>query len=455
MPAPARTDSGFGGFAPVPYFRTPDGRNIPESYIDQAREAINFGPATPRTRPSPSPTFNSPAPDATPTRRRFPPGPAIDPSTLRPDTTSAGVAPPGLTGETLRAQPNVQWNPDTPAIPSSGGRSPPFTTDPNLDWTGTMTREGLWNGPDRAQISSDELYLGEYIPSPSEEATLPSTVYDEYIPTPPEGPTLPDTIYEEDTVGVARTGSSINVDPGVNSRPPTGPGYMAGWGGNMTLGQLLSTPLASMGFGENRGQAPVSGGLVTTGAGTRDVTPGTGMDTTAATDAGLDSAGAPRAEEPPELADIPEAEYVGGDQSSSQPAPTASDPTNPASRFGNLGSTSGQAVYFDGTVWRPTAGASSDIRWNPANTANSNAAVSRFSSSPDVQDFGHGMNDPAKPLGVSDEGRDRRYFAPNALQQKAQQMAGPVPTTRDPNFKQLFEAWNAKVMANYKKLGGR
>lgn len=54
-------------------------------------------------------------------------------------------------------------------------------------------------------------------------------------------------------------------------------------------------------------------------------------------------------------------EETGGAQ-----GPQATNPADPASRFGNLNSPSGQNVYLDSSgKWRPVSGAPTDIRWNP------------------------------------------------------------------------------------------
>lgn len=373
MPGRAPTrDTGFGGFAEVPHFRTSDGRRVPQSYVDQASDATIFGTGTVRgTSPRTAPTFNAPT-------RTTPPV---------PDAGGAGLTPSGLGGNTLRSYPNTPWKPDieaTPAIPSGGGRSPAFTSDPNLDWTGTNTRDsGLWHGPDREQISSDDLYRDET----------------EYIPSPPEGPTLPSTIYESDPT--AQTGPSLTVDPGVNSRPPTNPGYMANFGGNMTLGQFLSTPLAFLRFGENRGYtAPVSGGNVTVGAGanrTTDYTPGTGGGASGNAEADLANL---KANESPELAGIPEADMS---EAQTSTAPT-SDPTNPASRFGNLNSPGGQAVYFDGQNWRPVSGAPSNIRWDPL-SGTGNAVASST-----TEGYVAGGGDPGRPNDLGSFASEGRFL---------------------------------------------
>jgi hypothetical protein len=68
---------------------------------------------------------------------------------------------------------------------------------------------------------------------------------------------------------------------------------------------------------------------------------------------------------------------------------------------------SGPNVYATGGAFRPVSGAPSDIRWNP-NSGTSNAAVSAFSGSPDVQDWMHGMGGNNSP-GVGDAGQSRFY----------------------------------------------
>lgn len=211
------------------------------SDVEQASNAMMFGTgvttaAPPRSMPQPSP-FPSPSFNnewtTSPNDRRFLPSPSptaqpigpsrgniyetqppfqIDPrwnGTLSSNPFDPNYIPPtvGEVPGSLDTQfvgglesPNI--------IPSSGGRPPPFVSDPNEDW-----------------IGSDETAI------PSSGGKPPTFIDDP----------------NQDWIGVdpaAGNNPSLAIDPSVNSRPPTSPGYMTGFGGNMTIGQFLSTPMA-------------------------------------------------------------------------------------------------------------------------------------------------------------------------------------------------------------------
>lgn len=263
----------------------------------------------------------------------------------------------------------------TPTIASKGGRSPLFTSDPNDDWLGDPESRN------RVATRTDGLPTE---PGMGDEPALF------------ENPARP-----------RRTGPSLTVDAGVTGAP-SGPGYMAQFGGNMTLGQFMSTPLAFLRFGEGRG-ANVGGGNVDLSQAGRDAY----VDRTVSGGAQADLSGASFSAEgfePPEVAAMSEeqkaAAFAEAEQRGEQETAAAGSGTSsaPGSRYGNLNSPTGQAVYFDGQNWRPVSGAPQDIRWNPdSGTSNAQASAT-------TEAYLSGGQQPGNPNNMSSAATEGRFM---------------------------------------------
>lgn len=280
-----RAGGGFGGFAANPSISYPGGRVLTSDVAD-ARDAMNFGgtsntpvaTATPTTTPTPTP-----APSISPTPGGLQPPYRVDPRwngdpqimdpnhpdyippTISDDVSgrlatrfvggvdqqprvtgvpSGGGRSPGVTDD-----PNADWRGiDTPGVASRGGRSPGITGDPNADWTGadptgidlagnTVAGSGRGDGlPTDPGGMGDEPYIGRDGEYAGNQPTDRALEGDEWVTSPTDRRFLP-------------TGNAV-----ANSA-----GYDIGrFGGNLSLGQFLNTPLAMMRFGENRYQ-PGSG----------------------------------------------------------------------------------------------------------------------------------------------------------------------------------------------------
>lgn len=210
------TTGGFGGFTPNPSIPYPGGRVV-TSDVTQAMDTLNFGGTTTAqpTVPAPSATPSAtpaatPQPTAAPPDRMDPSGAGFASRELQPRVWSirdrAGYVAPTTDNADAEIAAGATLNPPTATgVPSGGGRPPGITSDPNEDWTGR----------------------GE--------------------------PTV-----------------DVNWDAGNRSAPyweqPVTPRYnpggrdIANFGGNMTLGQFLNTPLSTMLYATNRWQPPVGGG---------------------------------------------------------------------------------------------------------------------------------------------------------------------------------------------------
>lgn len=414
-PTRVRTEGGgFGGFAPNPNFRMADGRRVLTSDIEQAQNTMHFGTgvtSAPRTTPSPSPAPSFNEWTTAPNDRRFLPSPSPTEQPSRPSRGNIHEPQPPFQIDQSRWNGNLfSSNPYDPAyipavvgdipgsldtrfvggletsntITSGGGRSPSFVTDPNDDWMGSDEQpeglpraiaprdSGLWHGPDRPQISSDELYADETAIA-SSGGKPPSFIDDP----------------NQDWIGSA--------PPSIGQHS----GAMAGFGGNMTIGQFLNTPLAFMRFGEGRGYQPpmerVRSGTVSyadrsyTTPGESPVDPVTGWSPSPQEAANSEATLA--AAEEQGRRETPQGEQT--------PAP-ASDP---ASRYGNLSSPTGQNVYFDGRNWRPVSSAPSDIRWDPNNPHNSN-----FTASETTKAYLSGGQQPGNPNNTASFATEGRFL---------------------------------------------
>lgn len=370
-------NSGFGGFAPNPYFRTADGRHVRTSDVEQARNAMDFGIGTttaPRPTPSPSPAFNAPPPRSIPPAYIDTSGPGIGNTAVNSRIFQGGdfsSASPSRQSQTWM-NPNEEelWayggvnSPASgraeaiPVIPSRGGQPPPFISDPNDDWMGRSGEPNVEvareDATSRGSGMADEPVL---FPDRSTEP-LPTASTNEWTTSPGDRRFLPS--------------------------PSTDPRYMSGFGGNMTIGQFLNTPLAFLRFGEGRGGTPpVGAGRVLVGAETANRSSG-GRPPPIITDPNADWTGdadaAFAAAEEQGARDIADAKARGElNPDGTTPGEPGGEPrtANPASRFGNLNSPTGQPVYFDGRNWRPVSGAPADVRWDPNNPNNSNATASQ------------------------------------------------------------------------------
>lgn len=417
MPARTRTrietGGGFGGFAPNPNFQLSDGRRVVTSDVQQAQDAMTFGGGTttsPTPNPSSSPSFNNEWTTSPDDRRFLPsPSPTAQPSGLSRGNIYETQPPfqidPRWSGK-LEGNPNdLNYIPPTvgdipgsldtrfvgglespETIASGGGRSPSITTDPNLDWTGSDEQliaeglpraidpsdSGLWHGPDREQISSDDLY--------ADETTIASS-----------GGKPPSFIDDPNQDWIGSTPPAVAQNQGV----------LAGFGGNMTIGQFLNTPLAFMGFGENRGAMPsgrVGGGDIAIGSGanTRTYhTPG---------DPGTVDLNAPVSAEAE--ANFQAAQEQGARETAEAQARGELPPsTDPASRFGNLNSPTGQAVYRDAQGnWRPVSGAPSDIRWDPS------SGTGNFQASETTKAYLSGGQQPGNPNNTASFATEGRFL---------------------------------------------
>jgi hypothetical protein len=238
-PAPrvGRT-GGFGGFTPNPSIAYPGGRVL-ASDVEQARGAMEFG-ATPS--PTVSPTAS---PRSTPT-------PSV---TINPSDT--GYASATLNPRVWSIHDQQRFSPETSGsvaanasvdsepIPSRGGRSPMLTGDPNEDWRGN-------DAPQLAENNS----RGDGLPSE---------------PGMDNGPSLfDDPANQQPSLTINPSGGQPRQPAPIYRRPGQD---IANFGGNMTLGQFLNTPLAMLRFGGDHYPAAVGSGTVRY-AGTEYQTPG-------------------------------------------------------------------------------------------------------------------------------------------------------------------------------------
>lgn len=239
MPTPLpqnRGGGGFGGFTPNPSIPYPGGRVL-TSDVQDASNALNFG-GTPANTPAPTVTPRpTQQPTATPPMTMDPSGAGYASGTLQPRVWSIhDTEPYPSAGGKVAAGAGMRQEPGM--IASSGGRSPSLTSDPNEDWRG-----------------SDE----------------PGRTADTGLPTDP-GMNDEPSLYEDPTV-VKGAGPTVDVSPPGNDRAPywnqpATPSYIPGgrdianFGGSLTLGQLLNTPLSTMLYGTGRWQPPVQGGEI-------------------------------------------------------------------------------------------------------------------------------------------------------------------------------------------------
>lgn len=264
---------------------------------------------------------------------------------------------------------------DSPTIPSAGGRSASLTTDPNLDWTGT----------DETAIASSGGKPPPFITDPSE-----------------------DWMGSNETAVASSGGRSPSLidDPnqdwtGSYSQPVSSQGQIANFGGNMTIGQFLNTPLAFLRFGEGRGSTPGAGNVDVTQAGRDAYLNQSGFDS----HAGPSGIGA-EGYEPPEVAAMSEeqkqAAFAEAEQRGNAETAASANTASAGRVFGNLNSPTGQAVYFDGRNWRPVSGAPTDVRWDP------NAPTGNFQASRTTRDFmaaGGYQGNPNNMASAATEGR--------------------------------------------------
>jgi len=140
----------------------------------------------------------------------------------------------------------VYQAPDTPMIASRGGRSPGPISDPNEDWIG---------GPD-SPVTMDPSGAGYASPNlrPRPDPVNAS-----------DGPQV--------DVNWKGTGGAPYWDQPPTPRYNPGGNDVGQFGGNMSLGQFLSTPMAMLRFGGDHYQTPVGSGTVTY-ADTSSTTPG-------------------------------------------------------------------------------------------------------------------------------------------------------------------------------------
>lgn len=402
MPARTRVTKteggGFGGFAPNPTFD----RNLsPEAFGDWQPQASEIHPPVLTSLP-PSNPRSTPAPQPNPR-----PTTSFNAPPTVTDASGAGLAPSGLGGNTLRSLPNDRWSPDsssgsayadlggmsggaevTPTIASGGGKSPPFISDPNEDWMGSdetrvagPRKDGLPTEPgtgDDPALFADE---GGGGPLPTDAAPT-----NEWTTSPNDRRFLPS--------------------------PSTDPGYMANFGGNMTLGQFLNTPLAFLRFGEGRGGAVGGGNVDLSAQGREQYLSGGGRSPSIISDPNQDWTGSAEGYTPPEVAAMSEEEKADAfaaaeRQGAADTAATTGAPsTDPASRYGNVNSPTGRAVYRDAQGnWRPVSGAPSNIRWDPNNPHNSN-----FTASKTTEGYVAGGGDPGRPNDPSSFASEGRFL---------------------------------------------
>jgi hypothetical protein len=244
-----RFTGGFGGFwsAPIGTLPEPD---LPP-----------LGDYEAPTVPQPSLTVY-PGGGRAPSIHTTPPEfPTVNPSTnVTIDPSGAGFASPGLRpGSWPSRQHDIfveQNQPQdistggasvaggirSPAIPSPGGDSPSFVTDPNQDWVGTNQQPAT---DSVFMDTSDHPYIGTGLqPFVPQQDAGTSTASSSATPIP--GPSF--------------TPGSERFSPGLSPHPSAGiiPNYprhdIANFGGSMTLGQFLNTPLALMRFNTDHWQ---------------------------------------------------------------------------------------------------------------------------------------------------------------------------------------------------------